>query len=168
MVIVSKLHRVITFLVIKYDYKPGLLVRCGCVNTTLLMHPIDANKTHGKNATQECYEFFWTNPESNIPPNISCMATYLLSLKLFKLHKDMRVTSREARTNSLMTFFSRLLHMDVPVLANQQKLIYIRFVWTLNTVWKICRERWMIGMDGETERQRERVREICAVSATWW
>ncbi len=53
--------------------------------------------------------------------------------------------------------------MDVPVLADQQEVIYISDVWTKNVIWKTCRERRKIGTDRErqreTERQRERKRE---------
>ena len=49
-------------------------------------------------------------------------------------------TAGEAKTN-LMTFFNGPLYIDVPVLADQQEVI-----------WKTYRERWMI----RTERERER------------
>ena len=47
--------------------------------------------------------------------------------------------------------------MDVPVLADQQELIYISFVLIQDVVWKICQDR-----DG----WREKVRKIHAVSMT--
>ena len=42
--------------------------------------------------------------------------------------------------------------MNVPKLAEQQELILIISVQTQNVVWKTCRERWMIGVDGEKEK----------------
>ena len=60
-------------------------------------------------------------------------------------------TVGEARTNSLAKFFYGLLHMDVPVLADQQKLTWIRYVQTLDVIWRICWEWWIIGMDGKRE-----------------
>ena len=51
-------------------------------------------------------------------------------------------------------------NIDVPVLANQQELIYISSVWTQDIIWKTCQEKWMIRTDGE----KERVRKICAIS----
>ena len=39
--------------------------------------------------------------------------------------------------------------VDVPVLVDQQEIIYISTVRTKNVVWKTCREQWMIRMDGE-------------------
>ena len=44
--------------------------------------------------------------------------------------------------------------MDVPVLVKYLELIYTRSVWTLDVVWKTCRERWMIGTDIERESGR--------------
>ena len=35
-----------------------------------------------------------------------------------------------------VTFFHGTLHMDVPVLADQQELIYINSVWTQEAIWK--------------------------------
>ena len=37
-------------------------------------------------------------------------------------------------------------------------------VRTLDTVWRTCQERWMIGTDGE--REKERVKEFRAVGTT--
>ena len=52
-------------------------------------------------------------------------------------------------------FFYGPLHMDMPALANHQELIYISSVWTQDVVWKTCQERWVIGTDGEREREKE-------------
>ena len=41
----------------------------------------------------------------------------------------MRDTVGEAKTNSLETFPNRPLHMDVPMLADQQEFIYNNSVW---------------------------------------
>ena len=41
---------------------------------------------------------------------------------------------------------------------------YINPLRTKDATKKTCPEQWMIGMEGE----RERARELCAVSATWW
>ena len=51
------------------------------------------------------------------------MATYLPSHKTLKYGKqDMLVTAAEVRTNSKETFSYGLLHLDTPLLADQQKL----------------------------------------------
>ena len=50
---------------------------------------MDAPHGHWQNASkksfigtaQECYELYWINPGSNTPPDNSCTATYLPSLK---------------------------------------------------------------------------------------
>ena len=44
----------------------------------------------------------------------------------------------------IMTFFYGSVHTDVPVTADQQEL---SSVWTLEVVWKICFERWMMRTD---------------------
>ena len=54
----------------------------------------------------------------------------------------MQGIAREARMNSQVTFFSGPLHMDVPVLTDQQELFCISSVRTLDVVWKTCRDRW--------------------------
>ena len=46
----------------------------------------------------------------------------------------------KVRTNSLVTFFYRPLHIDVPVFANQQGLIYYCSVRIQDVVWKDCQE----------------------------
>ena len=61
--------------------------------------------------------------------------------------------------------FSHELHMVVPMLAEQQEIIYVSSVKTLDAVWKNCCERRM--MERERERERERVREIGANGANW-
>ena len=38
--------------------------------------------------------------------------------------------------------------MDVPVLANKQRLTYINFVWTLDVVYKTYQDQWVIKGDG--------------------
>ena len=60
-------------------------------------------------------------------------------------------------------FFDGPLHMDMPVLVDQQELAYICTEWSQDVIWKTYWERWMIGMDrwmnGEREREREREKE---------
>ena len=63
--------------------------------------------------------------------------------------QDMQDTVGEGRTNSWETFVYGPLHMDEPMLADQQESIYICFVQTQGVVRKTCREGWMIGADGE-------------------
>ena len=46
--------------------------------------------------------------------------------------------------------------MDVPVLADQQEVIYISSVQTQDLIWKTYWERWMIVTEEERERERER------------
>ena len=55
-----------------------------------------------------------------------------------------------------VTFFCKPLHMDNPVLDNQQELIYISFVWRQNVVWKTCQ--------GDSDGWREKEYEKCVQS----
>ena len=41
----------------------------------------------------------------------------------------------------------------MPMLGDQQEIIYICSVCTQNVIWKTCQEWWMIGTDGERESQ---------------
>ena len=85
-------------------------------------------------------------------------------------------TVGETKGNSEVTFFYGPPHMDAPILANRQELIYISSVRTQGVVWRTLWKRWIIGTDGErererereTNREREREREIYAYRATWW
>ena len=56
--------------------------------------------------------------------------------------------------NLQVTFSDGLLHVDVPVLDDQQALIYFSSVWTLNKDWRTYRERWMIGTDGKRKSRK--------------
>ena len=59
----------------------GFLSSCGCVNTTVWMHHMDANKTYEEKARWELHKnancCLGTNPGSSTPQNRSCTATYL-------------------------------------------------------------------------------------------
>ena len=95
--------------------------------------------------------------EATPPLNNSCKATYFPSLKPTKQNEeDMQNTAGESRTNSEVTFSYGLFHMVVPVLADQQELTYNSSVETQGVVWKTCWEWWMVGTDGEREKERER------------
>ena len=63
----------------------GFLPSSGCVNTTVQMHHMDAEKTYREKAKQEVHKNAMSYIEeitwSNTPQNNRCMATYLPSLK---------------------------------------------------------------------------------------
>ena len=63
-------------------------------------------------------------------------------------------------------FFHGLLHVEVPVLADQQKLIYISSKRTQDEVWKTSRERWMIGTDRESQGNRCHLRDLMTMMTT--
>ena len=72
--------------------------------------------------TQDCYELSWKQH-----PTKRHLYGHLPSIsKIIQVDElDMRDTAGEARMNSLVMFFYGPLHMEVPVLADQQELIYI-------------------------------------------
>ena len=49
--------------------------------------------------------------------------------------------------------------MDIPVLADQQKLTFIGSLMTLIVVKRTYHARWRIGMDGERDRDRDKEKE---------
>ena len=63
----------------------------------------------------------------------------------------------------ILTFSNGPLHMDLPVLADQQETTYKSSVRTLDVVWKTGSEWWMIGTIGESER----VRWVWASGSIW-
>ena len=65
--------------------------------------------------------------------------------------QDMWDTARESRMDLWVKFLYGPLHMDIPVLANQQELTYNTPVWTQGIVWKTCQKLWMMGTNGERE-----------------
>ena len=68
-----------------------------------------------------CYHLYGTNPGSNTQRNCSFIVTYIPSLKPFKkAERDMLETAGETKIDSHVTFCNGPLHIDVPVLANQQ------------------------------------------------
>ena len=55
-------------------------------------------------------------------------------------------TTGEVKTNSVVKFYYELLHMDTPVLADQQSLIYISTLQIFDAVKKTFQEQWSIGI----------------------
>ena len=51
-----------------------------------------------------------------------------------KTNKTFGVIVGKIRTNSRVTFYCGLLHMDAPMLAVQQRFTYISSAWTLDAV----------------------------------
>ena len=67
----------------------GFLSSCGCVNTTVWIHYMDANKTQREIARWKQYKnatsYLERNPGSNTLRINSCSVTYLPSQKLSEL-----------------------------------------------------------------------------------
>ena len=80
------------------------LPNSGCMNTTLQMHHMDANKMLREKSligtARECSELYGTKSWMQNQQNSSCTVTYLPFLQPSKLHEqDMRDTTGEARMN---------------------------------------------------------------------
>ena len=69
--------------------------------------------------------------------------------------KGRRKNMRRSKDELINVVFSiDPLHMDAPGLTDQQELPYVASLGTLDVVWRICWERWMIGTDGERESRK--------------
>ena len=72
---------------------------------------------------------------TNQSQNSSYMATYLPSHKSSKLDKQNTMdTGGEVRMNPNTTFFYEVIYMDIPMLADQQRIRFISSVWTQDAV----------------------------------
>ena len=100
------------------------------------MHHIDDNKMHREKARWELHKMLrdFLNKFRKQLPTKQQMNGYLPTISKNIEVRHMQGIDGDARMN--LTFFCRLLHMDVPVLAHQQKIIYISSVWTQGVVWK--------------------------------
>ena len=94
---------------------------------------------------------FWTNSGSNTPS---------LYAHLPPISQTIQV--REKR-NVEHGWWGKdeLLHMDTRVLADQQKLTFTLSVQMLNTIWKICKECWLIGTNSERDSGE-------SMLSAWW
>ena len=63
----------------------------------------------------------------------------------------MQGTVRKVRMNSKVTFSNGLQHVDMPVLAGQQRLTLISTVQTLDAVKRICQKQRMIRINDERD-----------------
>ena len=100
--------------------------------------------------TQEYCEQYWTSHGGSTPQSTSCTATYHPSRKLSKFDEpDMRDTTEEVRTNSLVVYSSGLLHMDEQRHDNRPEPTYSSSVPIRDVVLKTCRKQWTIEKGSE-------------------
>ena len=144
----------------KYDIfdkiKWRFLLSCAFVCTTVWMHYMDTNKTHEEKAGWERHKnalYCFEQILEEMPPTKQQLTPPILSTIQIRWTKTCGRDTPvgEAKTNSWLTFFYKPLHMDLPVMIDQQGLNYISSVWTLDVDWRICQKQWM--------RERERWRE---------
>ena len=128
-----------------------LVLLYDCTNWTLTKSLKKKNKM---GTTQRCCMLSWTNPGNWPLQNSNCTATYHPFHKPSKWDKqDMLGTAGEVRINLKVMFSLRLLHVNTPVLANQQKLTFINS--------GRCREDLPRLEKVKKENGQERVKGIC-------
>ena len=72
--------------------------------------------------------------------------------------------TEEARAKSKMTFSIKTLEMDMQVIDDKLERIYNSSDWTEDVVYKTCRKRWMIEMNGKKEVRKS----VQASWRLWW
>ena len=104
--------------------RPGIEPRAhGPLANILLVKPMGLNFVVSINpADWTWYNKYFRYQKQHLT-NKSCTPTYLPSHKSFKSdEQDMRGIAREIRMNTWTVFSNRFLHIDLPVLADQQRL----------------------------------------------
>ena len=85
----------------------------------------------------------------------SHIVTYLSSSKPSKYGgQDMLDIVGVVRRNLQARLFYGLLLMDISVLADQKKHLFIRYIETLDAIERTCQDRWSMGTDGERELRK--------------
>ena len=123
--------------------KMWFLPSCVCV----WIHYMDTNKIHKEKARWELLkntEYYLEQKLETTPHKMAAVRppTSHLTNHLRKNKQNMQGTTEEVRMNSLAMFYI-FLPMHTPVLAVQQKLMYISSVQTLNVAWGTYQVRWM-------------------------
>ena len=122
-----------------YIGKTGILPSSSRVSTTVWSHHLKYNEALREKARWELHTdaacYFEQNPGSSSQQSRNCTATYLPSHKPSKYDKqDILDTTGEVMGHSEVTFSHQLLHMNISVLADQQRLTFIKSVGTFGAV----------------------------------
>ena len=126
-----------------------------CAHTTIWMHHVDINKMHRKKARWKLHKIVECSLEQILQAcPYQTAAVWPLASNLTNHSSDMNKTC-ETLLEKQGQIYNQCSHMDVPVLANQQRFIYI----SLEDL-----PRTMDDRDG----WRESKSGSCAVSVTWW
>ena len=141
--------------------KTGFFLNSDCVNTNVWMHSMDTNKIQGKKVRLKLY-------------NATCYFEQILEAKPYKTAVVQPLTSHlknhpktwtryaghcwRSKGELLSDFFYGPLHMNVPVLADQQELIYISA-----DTWYSLED--LLGVMDYRDEWRESSND--AVTATW-
>ena len=145
----AKTWKTIDILSIIRKSKTGFLPNCSCVHTTMWVHHMGANKMHSKKVRWALHK----NAASCFQQILEAIPHKKVSVRPLSFHliqvRRTRHTGHGWRSKDelISDGFLGMLHMDVPVMADQQRLIYTSSVRTQDETW----ERLMVGMDGERE-----------------
>ena len=99
--------------------------------------------------TLDCYVFGGKNADSNSPQNGICITTYThltIQVKRTKHAKYCR-RGKDGLWNSIMDYYTWARQWE-PTSKDLNTSVQ-----TLDAVYRICRERWIIGMDGKNGQQ---------------
>ena len=107
----------------------------------------------------QCVHFLWGYPSHYEHLSLSLsiyiyIYIYIYLPFILQINQDEQNildTAEEARTNSKIKFSWGVPLMDTPMFTNQQRFMFISFMWILDATERTCQEQWTIGTDNERE-----------------
>ena len=124
--------------------KIGILPKCGHVSTTVWLHHLNFKKTLQEKDSWELHKDADVNNSREQKPTKQWLYGHLPSIS-----QTIQARWATHAEHSWVMFSHGFLHMDIPVLAEPQKLTFISSVQILGTVLWTYQAWWLIGMDGE-------------------
>ena len=133
--------------------KIGFLSICGCVNTSIWMHYLDANKTHGEKAKWNYTRMLCAVLNKSWKwHSTKQLYGHLLPISKVRWTRHGALLKKQGWTHKLLQWTPTHGHASVGWPART----YINSMQTL------------LGVMDNKDEWREGVREICAVTMTWW
>ena len=144
----------------------GFLSRCSWIGTTIWMHHMDINKMYRKKPNMNYTRRIHTVLKKSNKQHLTKQQLYSHLPPIWKTtqvrqtrHAGYYMRSKEELMTDILLWTPTHWHISV----GQPARTNISSVQTSDVVWRTCQEQWMIG----TDRARETVRVICAISITW-
>ena len=117
------------------------LPSCSRVSTTMWLHHLVSNETHGKKhtwgTTQECCMLFRANPGSSTLQNSKSKTIQVRWAKYAEYFSEVRTN-----INEILLWIPT--HVHVPMLADKQKVAFISSVQILDDTLMTYQMRWLI------------------------